>query len=244
MAQRSRLRISASVPCRRHMRCPLASSSRIALEVASTSHARVRRWPCRDGCGTRVHTIPDALATSIAQTRSRICSCASSSISWTSLITGASPHFARGCDAGCPGASVGNRESNRLLSDAILLALAGGAVGVILGAASTAVYTTIKHEAVVIPPEAWAGGQPDAIGALITAAGQRAGLTRRVTPHQLRHAFGSSLADAGGTIDEIQELLGHASMTSSHVYLHPDKVRLRDAVERVPSPRELPGAAR
>jgi integrase/recombinase XerD len=33
-------------------------------------------------------------------------------------------------------------------------------------------------------------------------------------------------------------------MTSSQVYLHPDKVRLRDAVERVPSPRELPGAAR
>jgi integrase/recombinase XerD len=86
--------------------------------------------------------------------------------------------------------------------------------------------------------------QPDAIGALITAAGRRAGLTRRVTPHQLRHAFGSSLADAGGTIDEIQELLGHVSMTSSQVYLHPDPVRLRDAVERVPSPRELPGAAR
>jgi integrase/recombinase XerD len=86
--------------------------------------------------------------------------------------------------------------------------------------------------------------QPDAIGALITAAGRRAGLTRRVTPHQLRHAFGSSLADAGGTIDEIQELLGHASMTSSQVYLHPDPGRLRDAVERVPSPRELPGAAR
>jgi integrase/recombinase XerD len=86
--------------------------------------------------------------------------------------------------------------------------------------------------------------QPDAIGALITAAGRRAGLTRRVTPHQLRHAFGSGLADAGGTIDEIQELLGHASMASSQVYLHPDPVRLRDAVERVASPRELPGAAR
>lgn len=88
--------------------------------------------------------------------------------------------------------------------------------------------------------------QPDAIGALITAAGRRAGLTRRVTPHQLRHAFGSSLADAGGTIDEIQELLGHVSMTSSQVYLHPDPVRLREAVERVPSPRELPlpGAGR
>ncbi len=84
--------------------------------------------------------------------------------------------------------------------------------------------------------------QPDAIGALITAAGRRAGLTRRVTPHQLRHAFGSSLADAGGTIDEIQELLGHVSMTSSQVYLHPDPVRLREAVERVPEPSRAAAA--
>jgi integrase len=86
--------------------------------------------------------------------------------------------------------------------------------------------------------------RPDAVGGLITAAGRRAGLGRRVTPHQLRHAFGSNLADAGGTIDEIQELLGHASMASSQVYLHPDPARLREAVERVPSPRGLTGAAR
>jgi hypothetical protein len=56
------------------------------------SHTRIRRFPGRDGCGTRVHTIPDALATSIAQTRSRICSCSSSSISWGSVIAGPSPH--------------------------------------------------------------------------------------------------------------------------------------------------------
>ncbi len=79
---------------------------------------------------------------------------------------------------------------------------------------------------------------PDAVNELLTAAGRRAGLARRVTPHQLRHAFGSNLADAGGTLDEIAALLGHASMSSSQVYLHPDPARLRDAVERVPSPRD------
>jgi integrase/recombinase XerD len=86
--------------------------------------------------------------------------------------------------------------------------------------------------------------RPDAVNALVTSAGRRAGLARRVTPHQLRHAFGSNLADAGGTLDEIQELLGHASMSSSQVYLHPDPGRLRDAVERVPGPRELTGSSR
>jgi integrase len=85
---------------------------------------------------------------------------------------------------------------------------------------------------------------PDAVNALLSAAGRRAGLGRHVTPHQLRHAFGSNIADAGGTLDEIAELLGHASMSSSEVYLHPDPARVRQAVERVPSPREHSGVSR
>jgi putative ABC transport system permease protein len=56
----------------------------------------------------------------------------------------------------------------QFLSEAILLALAGGAVGVILGAASTAVYAHVKGWAIVIPPEAWAGGLAAAL--LIGAA--------------------------------------------------------------------------
>lgn len=86
--------------------------------------------------------------------------------------------------------------------------------------------------------------RPDAINELMTAASRRAGLDRPVRPHQLRHAFGSNLADANAGLDEIAELLGHASLSSSQVYLHPDPGRLRAAVERVPSPRELTGSGR
>jgi len=46
----------------------------------------------------------------------------------------------------------------QFLSEAILLGLLGGAVGVALGAAATAVYAHTKHWAIVIPTEAWAGG--------------------------------------------------------------------------------------
>jgi putative ABC transport system permease protein len=46
----------------------------------------------------------------------------------------------------------------QFLSEAILLGFAGGAAGVGLGAASTAVYANTKGWAVVIPPLAWAGG--------------------------------------------------------------------------------------
>jgi integrase/recombinase XerD len=78
---------------------------------------------------------------------------------------------------------------------------------------------------------------PDAVNALIAAAGRRAGLARPVTPHQLRQAFGSNVADAGGTPEEIQDLMGHRSLGSTQIYLHPDPARPRAAVGRVPSPR-------
>jgi putative ABC transport system permease protein len=51
----------------------------------------------------------------------------------------------------------------QFLSEAILLSLAGGIAGVILGAVSTASYARGHHEAVVIPPQAWAGGLAAAV---------------------------------------------------------------------------------
>jgi putative ABC transport system permease protein len=56
----------------------------------------------------------------------------------------------------------------QFLAEAILLSLAGGAAGVILGAAATAIYARGHGKPVVIPPEAWAGGLAAAllIGAL------------------------------------------------------------------------------
>jgi integrase/recombinase XerD len=56
---------------------------------------------------------------------------------------------------------------------------------------------------------------------------------RGVHPHQLRHGFASNVMDAGGALDEAQELLGHARVASTQIYLHPSPQRLRAAVERV-----------
>jgi len=76
----------------------------------------------------------------------------------------------------------------------------------------------------------------DAINELIAAASRRAGIDPPVRPHQLRHSFGSNVADAGTGIDVIASLLGHSWVSSSQVYVHPDPARLREAVDRVPSP--------
>ncbi|MEV6886370.1 MULTISPECIES: tyrosine-type recombinase/integrase [unclassified Streptomyces] len=79
-----------------------------------------------------------------------------------------------------------------------------------------------------------------AINELITSLSRRAGLQRRVRPHQGRHGFADNIVAAGGKLDELAELLGHDSLLSSQPYLHPSHERLREAVERVPSPRLFP----
>ena len=81
----------------------------------------------------------------------------------------------------------------------------------------------------------------DAVNDLVTAAARRAG-TGALHPHQMRHAFASNVLDAGGSLEEAQDLLGHAAIASTQVYAHPDPSRLRAAVDAVPGPR-TPGRA-
>ena len=83
----------------------------------------------------------------------------------------------------------------------------------------------------------------DAVNDLVADGARRAGIAA-VHPHQMRHAFASNVLDAGGTLDEVQDLLGHASISSTQVYAHPDPARLRAAVDAVPSPREMSGGGR
>jgi integrase/recombinase XerD len=92
-------------------------------------------------------------------------------------------------------------------------------------------------------PPAGAPMRLDAVNDLVAAAARRAGIASP-HPHQMRHAFASNVLDAGGTLDEVQDLLGHASITSTQVYAHPDPARLRAAVDAVPSPREITGGGR
>ncbi|MFI5816844.1 DUF6300 family protein [Streptomyces sp. NPDC051643] len=71
-----------------------------------------------------------------------------------------------------------------------------------------------------------------AIGELPESLSRRAGLGRIVTPRMCRHAMASNVTDAGGSLDEVQVLLGQKHPGSPRPYLHPATARLRAAVDQ------------
>ncbi|MBX9816010.1 MAG: tyrosine-type recombinase/integrase, partial [Sphingomonas sp.] len=69
---------------------------------------------------------------------------------------------------------------------------------------------------------------PGVVRRAVRAARRRLGLGERTTPHALRHSFATHLLGRGADLRALQELLGHASLSSTQIYTQVDAAQLLD----------------
>jgi integrase/recombinase XerD len=73
------------------------------------------------------------------------------------------------------------------------------------------------------------------VGKITTYLCRRSGLTKRVTPHTLRHSYATHMLDAGADLRTIQVLLGHQNIKTTAIYMHVSEAKIAAA----PSPLDL-----
>lgn len=80
---------------------------------------------------------------------------------------------------------------------------------------------------------------PRSIQKMIQRCALLAGVSKKVTPHTLRHTYATDLLERGADLRSVQELLGHKNVATTQIYTHVTNKRLRDVHEKFHGGRDM-----
>ncbi|MFC1638647.1 site-specific tyrosine recombinase/integron integrase [Patescibacteria group bacterium] len=93
-------------------------------------------------------------------------------------------------------------------------------------------YLFVSHDRAARDREAERSLTPRSVQRIVERYARAAGITKRITPHVLRHTYATDLLRNGADIRSVQAMLGHSSITTTQVYTHVTDKQLREVYDR------------